>query len=45
MSVEPSLRSRVRASDPDAFAALFDEHARAVCRYAAGLTGNWSAAE
>ena len=43
--VEPSLRSRVRASDPDAFAALFDDHAQAVYRYAAGLTGNWSAAE
>ena len=45
ISVEPSLRARVRASDPDAFATLFDEHARAVYRYAAGLTGNWSAAE
>jgi hypothetical protein len=29
-SVEPSLRARVRASDPDAFAALFTEHAQAV---------------
>jgi RNA polymerase sigma factor (sigma-70 family) len=45
MSVEPSLRARVRASDPDAFAALFDNYAPAVYRYAAGLTGNWSAAE
>ena len=45
MSVEPSLRAQVRAGDPDAFAALFDEHAPVVYRYAAGLTGNWSAAE
>jgi RNA polymerase sigma factor (sigma-70 family) len=45
MSVEPSLRARVRAGDPDAFAELFDKHAPAVYRYAAGLTGNWSAAE
>ena len=44
-SVEPNLRARVRASDPDAFAALFEEHAQAVYRYAAGLSGNWSAAE
>jgi DNA-directed RNA polymerase specialized sigma24 family protein len=39
------LRGRVRAGDPDAFAALFDEHAQAVYRYAIGLSGNWSAAE
>ena len=45
MSVEASLRTRVRASDPDAFAELFDEHAQAVYRYAAGLSGNWSSAE
>jgi RNA polymerase sigma factor (sigma-70 family) len=45
ISVEQSLRARVRASDPDAFAALFDEHAQAVYRYAAGLRGDWSAAE
>jgi RNA polymerase sigma factor (sigma-70 family) len=44
-SVEPSLRARVRASDPDAFAALFTEHAQAVYRYAAGLSGSRSAAE
>jgi RNA polymerase sigma factor (sigma-70 family) len=44
-SVEPNQRARVRASDPDAFAALFDEHAQAVYRYAVGLSGNWSAAE
>jgi RNA polymerase sigma-70 factor (ECF subfamily) len=45
MSVEANLRVRVRASDPDAFAVLFDQHAQAVYRYAVGLTGNWSAAE
>lgn len=45
ISVEPSLRARVRASDPNAFAVLFDQHGQAVYRYAAGLTGNWSAAE
>jgi RNA polymerase sigma-70 factor, ECF subfamily len=45
ISVEPSLRARVRASAPDAFAVLYDQHAQAVYRYAAGLTGNWSAAE
>jgi len=45
ISVEPTPRARVRAGDPDAFAALFDEHAQAVYRYAAGLAGNWSAAE
>jgi RNA polymerase sigma-70 factor (ECF subfamily) len=44
-SVEPNLRARVRASDPDAFAALFADHAQAVYRYAVGLSGNWSAAE
>lgn len=45
IGVEPSLRARVRASDPDAFAELFDKHAPAVYRCASGLTGNWSAAE
>jgi RNA polymerase sigma factor (sigma-70 family) len=43
--VEQSLRARVRASDADAFAVLFDQHAPAVYRYASGLSGNWSAAE
>jgi hypothetical protein len=28
--MEPSLRSRVRAGDPDAFGVLFDDSARAV---------------
>jgi RNA polymerase sigma factor (sigma-70 family) len=45
ISVESTLRARVRANDRDAFAVLFDEHAQAVYRYAIGLSGNWSAAE
>lgn len=40
-----SLRVRVRAGDPDAFGALFDECARAVYNHAFRLTGNWSTAE
>jgi RNA polymerase sigma-70 factor (ECF subfamily) len=43
--MEPSLRARVRAGDPDAFGVLFDEHARAVYNLAFRLTGSWSAAE
>jgi RNA polymerase sigma-70 factor (ECF subfamily) len=43
--MEPSLRARVRAGDPDAFGVLFDECARAVYNLAFRLTGNWSAAE
>jgi len=39
------LLFRSYKGDPDAFAALFDDHAQAVHRYATGLTGNWSAAE
>jgi RNA polymerase sigma factor (sigma-70 family) len=44
-SVKATLRARVRSSDADAFAVLFDEHAQAVYRYAVGLSGNWSVAE
>lgn len=40
-----SMRSRIRAGDPDAFGALFDEHATAVYNHAFRLTGNWSTAE
>lgn len=40
-----SMRSRIRAGDPDAFGALFDEHATAVYNHAFRLTGNWSSAE
>jgi RNA polymerase sigma-70 factor (ECF subfamily) len=43
--MEHSLRSRVRAGDPDAFGLLFDEHAKAVYNLAFRLTGNWSTAE
>ena len=43
--MERSLRARVRAGDPDAFAVLFDECARAVYNLAFRMTGNWSAAE
>lgn len=39
------MRSRIRAGDPDAFGALFDEHATAVYNHAFRLTGNWSTAE
>ena len=40
-----SMRCRIRSSDPDAFGALFDEHATAVYNHAYRLTGNWSTAE
>jgi RNA polymerase sigma-70 factor (ECF subfamily) len=43
--MEQSLRARVRAGDPDAFGALFDEHARAVYNHAFRLTGDWAVAE
>jgi RNA polymerase sigma-70 factor (ECF subfamily) len=43
--MEPSLRARVRAGDPDAFGALFDDCARAVYNHAFRLTGDWSVAE
>lgn len=43
--MELSLGSRVRAGDPDAFGELFNDGAQAVYRYAAGLTGDRSAAE
>lgn len=38
-------RTRVRAGDPDAFAELFDEYARAVYNHAFRLTADWSVAE
>jgi RNA polymerase sigma factor (sigma-70 family) len=43
--VEPNLRARVRAGDPDAFGVLFDECARAIYNYAFRLTGNAADAE
>lgn len=38
-------RAGVRAGDPDAFARLFDQNARAVYNHAFRLTGDWSTAE
>jgi RNA polymerase sigma-70 factor, ECF subfamily len=43
--VEPNLRARIRAGDPDAFGLVFDEYARAVYNLGFRLTANWSAAE
>jgi RNA polymerase sigma factor (sigma-70 family) len=43
--VEPNLRARIRAGDPDAFGLIFDEYARAVYGLGFRLTANWSAAE
>ena len=43
--MEPNLRARIRAGDPDAFSLLFDEYARAVYNLGLRLTANWSAAE
>jgi RNA polymerase sigma factor (sigma-70 family) len=43
--VEPNLRARIRAGDPDAFGLIFDEYARAVYSLGLRLTANWSAAE
>ena len=43
--MEPNLRARIRAGDPDAFGLVFDEHARAVYNLGFRLTANWSAAE
>ena len=43
--MEPNLRARIRAGDPDAFGLVFDEYARAVYNLGFRLTANWSAAE
>ena len=43
--MEPNLRARLRAGDPDAFGVLFDEYAHAVYNLGFRLTANWSAAE
>ncbi|GAB2976703.1 hypothetical protein GCM10023080_046800 [Streptomyces pseudoechinosporeus] len=43
--MELSLRARIRAGDPEAFAELFGAHARAVYSHAARLTGDRGAAE
>ncbi|WP_199550690.1 RNA polymerase sigma factor [Streptomyces sp. N35] len=39
------MRERIRAGDREAFAELYEEHARAVYHHALRLTGDWSAAE
>ena len=43
--MEPNLRERIRAGDPDAFGLIFDEYAPAVYNLGFRLTLNWSAAE
>ena len=43
--MEPNLRVRLRAGDPDAFGVLFDQYAHAAYNMGFRLTGNWSAAE
>ncbi|WP_214110749.1 RNA polymerase sigma factor [Acrocarpospora catenulata] len=43
--MEHSLRARVRAGDPDAFAELFDAHAPVLYRHAARMTGSPAEAE
>lgn len=43
--MEPNLRARIRAGEPDAFGLIFDEYARAVYNLGFRLTANWSAAE
>ncbi|WP_328328495.1 RNA polymerase sigma factor [Streptomyces sp. NBC_00455] len=39
------MRARIRAGDHEAFAALYDEHAREVYNHAYRLSGDWSTAE
>ncbi|MGW1200798.1 RNA polymerase sigma factor [Streptomyces sp. NPDC002536] len=39
------MRARLRAGDRDAFAQLYEEHARTVYNHAYRLTGDWSTAE
>jgi RNA polymerase sigma-70 factor (ECF subfamily) len=43
--MEDSFRARVRSGDADAFGTLFDEHARAIYRFACRITGDPAAAE
>ena len=43
--MDQSLRARLRAGDPAAFGELFDDHARAVYRYAMRFTADWAEAE
>jgi RNA polymerase sigma factor (sigma-70 family) len=43
--MEHSFRARIQAGDADAFGGLFDEHARAMYRYAYRVTGDATGAE
>ncbi|MET7373385.1 RNA polymerase sigma factor [Micromonospora arida] len=43
--MESTLRARVRAGDPGAFADLFDTYARSVYNHAFRLTADWATAE
>ena len=43
--MEPNLRARLLAGDPDAFGVLFDEHANAVYNLGFRLNANCSAAD
>ncbi|MFF3752435.1 RNA polymerase sigma factor [Streptomyces sp. NPDC002018] len=43
--MDMSVRARIRAGDPAAFGALFDDYAPAVYNHAFRLTGDWSVAE
>ncbi len=45
MSVDPSLRGRLRAGESSAFAELFDDHAATVYRHGLRLTGDAALAE
>ena len=40
-----SIRAGVRAGSPAAFGQIFEEHSRAVYRYAVRVTGDWATAE
>jgi RNA polymerase sigma factor (sigma-70 family) len=43
--VESSLNERVRSGEREAFAEIFDQHARVVYAHAVRTTGDWAAAE
>ncbi|MFF2777364.1 RNA polymerase sigma factor [Streptomyces sp. NPDC058052] len=43
--MDRELNDRLRAGDRDAFAEIFDAHARTVHAYAVRLTGDWAAAD
>ncbi|QXE39223.1 RNA polymerase sigma factor [Streptomyces sp. GMY02] len=45
MGVKSSLNERVRAGEREAFAEIFDQHARVVYAHAVRTTGDWAAAE